>query len=398
MTPHFEETGLREDLCQQAQQKGFLTPTPIQKTAIPIILAGHDLIATAPTGTGKTAAYALPLIQKLQDTSHSLLVLQPTRDLVLQTTKVFENFTPIPKKNTLKKQIYPLSIVPILGGIHKSDQAKTLIQYDTKNTIIIATPGRLLDLLTEYPSSLEQCRFFVLDEGDRLLSDEFLQETMAIMEYLPKPRQTLLFSATRLPQQQPLLRRVLHKPKEITITLSATISQNELSQTGTPKKEKRKILRHAALFIENTEKLPFLKNLLIQSQRLRRIIFVRTKSDADLLARDLQKAGLAVAPLHADLPQQKRTSTIACFASGRIYTLVATDIAARGLDFHAVTEVINYDVPERPDNYLHRVGRAGRGEQKGSALTLCTHNERPFLRRIEKETMIKLRILTTNHF
>ena len=406
----FEDLGIQEELCQQARRRGFYHPTPVQHASIPLILAGHDMIVTAPTGTGKTAAYALPLIQKLQHTSGRLLVLQPTRDLVLQTAKVFENLIPVTNQKTTEKNTsikaqkvaHKLSILSLLGGLDKAEQAqqltmqltRQLTQPNSTSTVLIATPGRLLDLLVDHVSCLDACHFVVLDESDRLLSHEFLKETMTIVDYLPKPRQTLLFSATRPHDQAPLFKRLLHKAKEITLTASPP-SAHHLPPSYT--QTQQGTIRHAAIFMENNAKLPFLKNFFTRAPRLRSLVFVRTKSEADQIAHDLYKEGIAAAALHADLPQQKRTKTLACFASGRIYVLVATDVAARGIDIDAIAQVIQYNVPEQPDIYLHRVGRTGRATQRGSALILCAPNERLFLRDIEKQTKIKMRVLPVNH-
>ena len=408
----FEDLGIQEELCQQARRRGFYHPTPVQHASIPLILAGHDMIVTAPTGTGKTAAYALPLIQKLQHTSGGLLVLQPTRDLVLQTVKVFENLIPVTNQKTTEKNTsikaqkvaHKLSILSLLGGLDKAEQAQRLTQQpigqNGASTVLIATPGRLLDLLVDHVSCLDACHFVVLDESDRLLSHEFLKETMTILDYLPKPRQTLLFSATRPHDQAPLFKRLLHKAKEIALTASPPPSAHHLPPSYTQTQHiqtQQGTIRHAAIFMENNAKLPFLKNFFTRAPRLRSLVFVRTKSEADQIAHDLYKEGIAAAALHADLPQQKRTKTLACFASGRIYVLVATDVAARGIDIDAIAQVIQYNVPEQPDIYLHRVGRTGRATQRGSALILCAPNERLFLRDIEKQTKIKMRVLPVNH-
>lgn len=377
MSGGFENTGLSAALCAQAKQAGLLEPTPIQQAAIPAILDGRDILATAPTGTGKTAAYALPLIQKLQAARkpRCVLVLQPTRDLVLQTAKVFNACM----ANPIKGQPAPLPVISILGGMDKTEQADLLAGHDHTSRVIIATPGRLLDLLIAGLCILDDCAHLVLDEGDRLLSAEFLDETSTVLDHLPKPLQTLVFSATRPQDQQTLLSALLHKPQDITIDRLPT---------------RQGPIRQAALFMDDDAKLPFVKNFFSRAPRLRSIVFVRTKSEADVLASTLKKAGLAAAPLHADLTQDKRTSTLASFASGRVYVLVATDVAARGLDIASVAQVINYDVPNQPETYLHRIGRTGRGGQKGSALTLCAPNERNNLRGIESGTNTRLRILT----
>ncbi|MBO1326386.1 DEAD/DEAH box helicase [Acetobacter sp. TBRC 12305] len=414
MSGGFEDTGLSPALCALATQAGMTEPTPIQQAAIPAILAGRDLLATAPTGTGKTAAYALPLIQKLLAARRprSALVLLPTRDLVLQTAKVFRACTGAATKTTSVKAGAAkgpgkggaakehagktagtdsagaaglLPIIPIFGGVDKIEQTAALdAMLDSPATrnashVLIATPGRLLDLVRAGICNLDDCTHLVLDEGDRLLCPEFLEETSAVLDYLPKPRQTLVFSATRPDEHKAMLAALLHKPEDIVVE-------------RTP--GRRGPIRQGALFIENTHKPDFLKTFFLRAPKMRSIVFVRTKAEADQLAATLRKAKLAAAPLHADLTQDKRTSTLASFASGRLFILVATDVAARGLDIPSVSQVINYDVPDQPETYLHRIGRTGRGSQKGSALTLCAAAERARLRQVEVGVDVKLRILS----
>ncbi|MFT8676180.1 MAG: DEAD/DEAH box helicase [Acetobacter sp.] len=401
MSGGFQDTGLSPALCALATQAGLTEPTPIQAAAIPAILAGRDLLATAPTGTGKTAAYALPLIQKLLAARkpRSALVLLPTRDLVLQTAKVFRACSgaatkPATARSTGKNgnaaknaEDTPglLPVIPIFGGVDKGDQTAALdAMLDspaarTGSHVLIATPGRLLDLVRAGICNLDDCTHLVLDEGDRLLCPEFLEETSAVLDFLPKPRQTLVFSATRPDEHKTLLASLLHKPEDIVV-------ERTPGQRGP--------IRQGALFIDSTRKPDFLKAFFLRAPKMRSIVFVRTKAEADQLAAILRKAGLAAAPLHADLTQDKRTSTLASFASGRLFILVATDVAARGLDIPSVSQVINYDVPDQPETYLHRIGRTGRASQKGSALTLCAATERARLRQVEVGVDVKLRILS----
>lgn len=386
MADSFENTGLSPVLCAMAAKAGLTQPTPIQAQAIPAVLQGRDILATAPTGTGKTAAYALPLIQTLLETrkARMVLVLLPTRDLVLQTAKVFLHCMGVATGRGKPTTQPPVPVVPIIGGTDRSEQAQALVDATSDLTrpctqILIATPGRLLDLVLAGECNLDDCASLVLDEGDRLLSAEFLDETSALLDHLPKPRQTLVFSATRPDEQAGLMASLLYKPQDITVEREPL---------------KRGPIRQGALFMEDAQKAVFLKAFFSRAPKTRSIVFVRTKAEADQLAATLRKAGFAAAPLHADLTQERRTATLASFGSGRLFILVATDVAARGLDIASVAQVINYDVPEQPETYLHRIGRTGRGGQKGSALTLCASTERKRLRQVEVGAGVKLRILS----
>lgn len=381
MSASFKETGLSPALCANAQQAGMAEPTPIQLAAIPAALEGRDILATAPTGTGKTAAYALPMLHKLLKARkpRTLLVMVPTRELVLQTAKVFRTCMGESSKKQPGGKSASLPIVCLFGGADRDEQAAELIQTSMFTRILIATPGRLLDFIGTGTCDLSDCYQLVMDESDRLLSHEFEEETLTILNYLPTPRQTLAFSATMPASCKTVLASIVHKPVELTVEKPP---------------EERPAIRQGVLFLEDEQKTAFLKTFFGRSPKTRSIVFVRTKAEADVLAATLKKARLAVAPLHGDLTQDKRTSTVASFGSGRLFILVATDVAARGLDIASVTQVINYDVPELPETYLHRIGRTGRAGQKGSALTLCSASERKNLRQVEVGAHVKLRVLS----
>ncbi|GBR62406.1 RNA helicase [Acetobacter syzygii] len=383
MSASFKETGLSPALCAHAQQAGMVEPTPIQLAAIPAALDGRDILATAPTGTGKTAAYALPMLHRLLKARkpRTLLVMVPTRELVLQTAKVFRTCMGDTGKNKQPSNTKPINLplICLFGGADRDEQAAELIQTSGATRILIATPGRLLDFIGTGTCDLSDCFQLVMDESDRLLTHEFEEETMTILNYLPTPRQTLAFSATMPAACKTILAGIVYKPVELSVEKPA---------------EERPAIRQGVLFLENEQKTAFLKTFFGRSPKTRSIVFVRTKAEADVLAATLKKARLAVAPLHGDLTQDKRTSTVASFGAGRLFILVATDVAARGLDIASVTQVINYDVPELPETYLHRIGRTGRAGKKGSALTLCSGAERKLLRQVEVGAHVKLRVLS----
>lgn len=376
MSGSFHDLGLDPALCAYAQQAGMAAPTPVQEATIPAILDGRDVLVRAPTGTGKTAAYALPLSQKLLKSRKPrfVLVLVPTRELVLQVEKVFRACLGESKKG--QKQT-PVTLVPLFGGSDRAEQEHFLAQA-TGRRILIATPGRLLDFVSNRICDLSECGYLVLDEGDRLFSPEFQEDTETLLSYLPSMRQTLVLSATQPESLKSTLLNLLHKPVEISIEQAP---------------QKRGPIRQAALFLDPAQKPGFIKEFFSRAPKMRSIVFVRTKAEADQLAALLKKARLAAAPLHGDIAQDKRTSTVASFESGRLFILVATDVAARGLDVPSVKQVINYDVPDQPETYLHRIGRTGRGGEKGSALTLCTIDDRKSLRQIEVGAHVKLRII-----
>ncbi len=283
-------------------------------------------------------------------------------------------------KKTASTKPASLPIICLFGGADRDEQGDELLQTSGMTRILIATPGRLLDFIGTGTCDLSDCFQLVMDESDRLFTHEFEEETRTILNYLPTPRQTLAFSATMPPACKTMLAALVYKPVELSVEKPP---------------EERPAIRQGVLFLEDEQKTAFLKTFFGRSPKTRSIVFVRTKAEADVLASTLKKARLAVAPLHGDLTQDKRTSTVASFGSGRLFVLVATDVAARGLDIASVAQVINYDVPELPETYLHRIGRTGRAGQKGSALTLCSGAERKLLRQVEVGAHVKLRVLST---
>ncbi|MFT9063944.1 MAG: DEAD/DEAH box helicase [Acetobacter persici] len=378
MSNSFEAMGLLPSLCTWAAQAGMEEPTPIQQAAIPAALAGKDILAIAPTGTGKTAAYALPMLQQLLESKRAqdVLIVVPTRELALQTARVFRTCLGLKADNSRQKA-GSIAVIPLYGGADRAHQAERLLHDGPR--VLIATPGRLLDFADGGEILLASCTRVVMDEGDRLFSPEFFEESAAIVSLLPPVRQTLFFSATLPDALKQTVQQLLRRPEEIRITRSA---------------EKRGPIRQGAVFVEPTQKTGFLRQFFMRDRTNRAIVFVKTKAEADLLAATLKKARIQAAPLHADLSQAQRNATVASYAEGKLMVLVATDIAARGLDLPAVKTVVNYDPPDQPEAYLHRIGRTGRAGQTGSALTLCAAAERKKLRQIELGASVRLRILS----
>lgn len=380
MSNSFEAMGLLPSLCAHAAQAGMATPTPIQQQAIPAALAGRDVLAIAPTGTGKTAAYALPVLHQLLKARRPqdalVLVLVPTRELALQTAGVFRICLGLNPRDNRQKAGTP-GIITLYGGVDRAPQAENLLHDGPR--VLIATPGRLLDFAHTGEVDLATCTHVVLDEGDRLFSPEFFEESATVVEGLPPVRQTMLVSATLPKTLTPILQKLLRKPVEVQIE---------------PSPEKRGPIRQGAYFVEPAERLAFLKAFFNRDRKSRTLIFVKTKAEADQLASALKKLRVGAAPLHGDLSQAQRTSTVTSFAAGRTPVLVATDIAARGLDVPDIRTVINMDPPDQPETYLHRIGRTGRGGKTGTALTLCSLTERKKLRQIEVGASVKLRILS----
>jgi len=356
----FEDLNLAEPILRSIREKGYEHPTPIQEKAVPEIMAGRDVIGSAQTGTGKTAAFALPILHRLATARKGefqrCLVLCPTRELALQAK---ENFV-----------IYgchlPFRTCVIYGGVGYGQQKDEL----TRNPeIVIATPGRLLDLMQQGVISLSQVRMLVLDEVDRMLDMGFIDDVRRIVRKCPKDRQTLLFSATIPEEVGRLANWALREPIEITIGI-------RLSPADT--------VRHVLLPVGALQKFDLLIALLNRIELSRTIIFCRMRRGADRVGRWLQEHGYSVAIMHSDLNQNERQKALADFKEGRLSILTATDIASRGLDIASVTHVINYDVPQHSEDYVHRIGRTGRAASEGSAYTLVSPDETSLIAAIEK--------------
>lgn len=353
----FSALGLDDRIVAAVLKKGYQNPTPIQQQAIPVVLSGKDLLGTAQTGTGKTAAFALPVLHKLA--SHGAcrcLVLEPTRELALQVEESFRNYG---KHSDLR-------VCVVYGGVGYGRQREQLTRGVD---IIVATPGRLIDLMNEGDVKLGQLEVLILDEVDRMLDMGFLPDVRRIIQKCPRERQTLFFSATLPPQIQGLVRSVLNEPVAIEIGIRSSPAET---------------VDHAFYPVVASQKFDLLLKLLDDTHYRSVIIFARTKVGADRIFHRLRTAGHQVGIMHSDRSQRERTDTLAGFKAGKFEVLVATDVASRGLDIRNVTHVINYDVPENPEDYVHRIGRTGRAESEGDAFTLLTEDDIRRARAIER--------------
>ncbi|HET7708387.1 MAG TPA: DEAD/DEAH box helicase [Sphingomicrobium sp.] len=363
----FADLGLSDQLLRAVTDSGYDDPTPIQRAAIPSVLMGKDLVGIAQTGTGKTAAFVLPMLDILHHGRSRArmprsLILEPTRELAAQVSENFEKYGKYQK----------LSMALLIGGVQMGDQIKAL---EKGVDVLIATPGRLKDLFDRGKILLTGCELLVIDEADRMLDMGFIPDIEEICSKLPKSRQTLLFSATMPPPIQKLAAKFLNDPKRVEVARPATaninIEQRIVEVRGDKKKDAlRDILRHEEF-----------KNAIVFSNR---------KTTVRELATSLKRSGFAVGQIQGDMEQSDRIAEFERFKNGEITVLVASDVAARGLDVKGVSHVINFDVPWQPDDYIHRIGRTGRAGMKGIAITLATREDAEAVAAIEKLTGIKI--------
>ena len=350
----FEQLGLAAPLLKALQKEGYTTPTPIQQQAIPHALNKKDILGLAQTGTGKTAAFALPILHALSQQPKAngyrhtrALILTPTRELAVQ---IGDSFAAYGRFTGLTHEV-------IFGGVSQHPQTLAL-----RNgvDVLIATPGRLLDLINQGYVHLAFLEFFVLDEADRMLDMGFIDDVKKIIRELPDQRQTMLFSATMPPQISKLAGSLLHHPVRVEVTpVSTTVEAIDQSVYFIPKKQKMTLLVH-----------------LLKEKKIRRtLVFTRTKHGADKIAKALKKEGIRADALHGDKSQTQRQYALTCFKEGKLKVLVATDIAARGIDVDALEHVINYDLPDVPETYVHRIGRTGRAGAAGMAISFCDGRE-----------------------
>ena len=361
----FAELGLIAPIARAVAAEGYLTPTPIQARAIPLVLAGRDLLGLAQTGTGKTAAFALPILQRLAEIAPGhghrhirCLVLTPTRELASQ---IGESFT------TYGKHL-PLHTTVIFGGVGMEPQKQALKRGID---ILVATPGRLLDLAGQGLVDLRALEVFVLDEADRMLDMGFIHDVKRVIGLLPSRRQTLFFSATMPAEAQDLADRLLRQPETVAVAPPATTAEK---------------VEQEVFFVEKADKRALLVDVLRDTAMKRVLVFSRTKHGANRIAEHLEKAHIGAEAIHGNKSQNARERALANFKAGRIRVLVATDIAARGIDIDDVTHVVNFDVPEVPETYVHRIGRTARAGASGMALTFVDAEERPDWKNIVKLT------------
>jgi ATP-dependent RNA helicase RhlE len=361
----FSELGLIEPLQKAVAHEGYKTPTPIQEQAIPVVLAGRDILGCAQTGTGKTASFVLPLLQRMHEqklasgvSGHQLkaLILTPTRELATQIHESIETYGKFLK----------LKSVVIFGGVSQSRQVSDLRRGCD---FIVATPGRLMDLMNQNYIVLNGIEYFVLDEADRMLDMGFVHEVKRIIARLPRKRQTLFFSATMPPAIQSLVREILTNPVAITVTPESTTAE---------------LVDQKLYYVQKNEKRSLLHHLLKSNPLESVLVFTRTKHGADRVARDLNHAGFNATAIHGDKTQQARERSLQGFKDGKMQILVATDIAARGIDIDDLALVVNFDLPNIPESYVHRIGRTGRAGSFGKAISFCDFEEKIYLKDIQK--------------
>jgi superfamily II DNA/RNA helicase len=363
----FADLGLSDPLLRAVAEAGYDTPTPIQKGTIPPVLMGKDIIGIAQTGTGKTAAFVLPMIDILGEGRSRArmprsLILEPTRELAAQVAENFEKYG----------KYHKLSMALLIGGVQMGDQVKAL---EKGVDVLIATPGRLMDLYGRGKILLTGCNLLVIDEADRMLDMGFIPDIEEICSRLPKVRQTLLFSATMPPPIKKLADKFLSDPKTVEVSRPATANINiEQRLIITRADKKRDVLRH----------------ILRSAEFKNAIIFANRKTTVRDLATSLKKSGFAVGQIHGDMEQAERIAEFDRFKKDEISVLVASDVAARGLDVKGVSHVVNFDVPWQPDDYIHRIGRTGRAGLKGIAISIGTSEDSDSIAAIEKLTGTKI--------
>ena len=365
----FKELNITEPILKAIEEKGYAVPTPIQGEAIPAALAKRDILGCAQTGTGKTASFAIPIIQHLQMNKEAAkcrgikaLILTPTRELALQISECINDYA---KYTQVRHGV-------IFGGVNQRPQVDMLHKGID---ILVATPGRLLDLMNKGHIHLDKIQYFILDEADRMLDMGFIHDIKRILPKLPKEKQTLFFSATM--------------PDTI-ISLTNSLLKNPVRISITPKSSTVDAIEQMVYFVEKKEKSLLLVSILQKSEDQSVLVFSRTKHNADKIVKILGKAGIGSQAIHGNKSQAARQLALGNFKSGKTRVMVATDIAARGIDINELPLVINYDLPDVPETYVHRIGRTGRAGNTGTALTFCSQEERKLVNDIQKLTGKKL--------
>jgi ATP-dependent RNA helicase RhlE len=372
----FLELGLVEPILRAVAAEGYTTPTPIQSQAIPHVLAGRDLLGCAQTGTGKTAAFALPILHRIDRQRRSavaraprVVVLAPTRELASQIGQSFAVYG---------RHLHFRHTV-IFGGVGQAPQVRALAHGVH---ILVATPGRLIDLMSQGHVRLDQLEVFVLDEADRMMDMGFLPDVKRIISHLPRRRQSLFFSATMPPNIASLAHSLLVDPVRVSVSPPATTVE--------------RIQQHIH-FVERAHKKALLHKVVSATECHRALVFTRTKHGADKVARQLGQQGIKVDAIHGNKSQSARERALSRFRTGSLHVLVATDVAARGIDVDNISHVINYDLPVDPESYVHRIGRTGRAGATGIALSFCDSSERGALRAIEQLVRQRIPIAGRQH-
>ena len=364
----FSALGLSEEIVAALSDQGYETPTPIQAAAIPKALAGHDLLAAAQTGTGKTAAFMLPSLERLKRYANASTspAMHPVRMLVLTPTRELADQIDINTQSYIKN--LPLRHTVLFGGIGMDKQTADL---RAGCEIVVATVGRLLDHVKQKNISLNKVEIVVLDEADRMLDMGFIDDIRTIMQMLPRERQTLLFSATFAPAIRKLAQDFMHAPETVEVAAQNTTSAN---------------VEQHVLAVDTARKRDLLERLIVDLNMTQVIVFCKTKQSVDQVSRDLVRRGLAAQALHGDKSQQTRLETLAQFKEGSLRVLVATDVAARGLDIAELPFVVNYELPAQPEDYVHRIGRTGRAGADGVAISMMDENEQKMYEAIKELT------------
>jgi ATP-dependent RNA helicase RhlE len=374
----FEELGLIDTILKAVKDKNYIRPTTIQKKAIPWVLKRKDVLGCAQTGTGKTAAFAIPIIQLVQlieakDKKRPILrslIVTPTRELAIQ---IDENIKAYSKYTDIKHAV-------IFGGVGQTPQVK---QLENGVHILVATPGRLLDLIDQGYISLDTIKVFVLDEADRMLDMGFINDIRKLLELLPEKRQSLFFSATMPPNIEKLSRQILKNPEKVAV--------NPVSSTA-------ETIEQYLYYTNRTNKKDLLLHILKDHDIDHVLLFSRTKHGADRIVRNLKKKKINAAAIHGDKAQNRRQKVLREFKDGDLRVLVATDIAARGIDIQKLRYVINYDIPNVAETYVHRIGRSGRAGEEGVAISICEPEENAYVKEVEKLIKQKIQVVNDHPF
>lgn len=365
----FKDLNITESILKAIEEKGYTVPTAIQEKAIPAALAGRDVLGCAQTGTGKTASFAIPIIQQIVQNKTSVkrrgikaLILTPTRELALQINECIGDYS---KYTGVRYGV-------IFGGVNQNPQVDKLRRGVD---ILVATPGRLLDLMNQGYIRLDDIQYFVLDEADRMLDMGFIHDIKRLLLKLPKEKQTLFFSATM---------------PDVLVSIMNSLLKNPVKISVTPKSSTVSAIEQKVYFVEKKEKSQLLISILQQSDVQSVLVFSRTKHNADKIVKVLSKAGIGSQAIHGNKSQSARQTALGNFKSGKTRVMIATDIASRGIDINELPLVINYDLPEVPETYVHRIGRTGRAGHAGTALSFCSQEERKLMNDIQKLTGKKL--------